>query len=238
MKSDQAVPRFWDLLSEVDQFDYCELRQSLSEPTRKNRRNRSVATFSEIVGAVKAFVMRNNHDDWKRGIVCGLFWFQPDSTIAINTRQLRILISKCKSSINGSFQQLGYSIATVGTDCSAMVVKNLPYLNGNFTELRQWTLRQQLPTQAPAITTYISPPPDLASTFDVPEDSDFALAIDLPKYFSPEFDPLDTERKLDLKVYEDPLSFMPTDSDMQKWDDPEPLRIKEFKDLEFDDLIL
>jgi hypothetical protein len=51
-----------------------------------------------ILTTVRNFVMWNETDDWKRALVCGICWLNAD--IAINTRQLRLLLSKCKSSIN------------------------------------------------------------------------------------------------------------------------------------------
>jgi hypothetical protein len=87
--------------------------------------------------------MRNNEDDWKRGLACGLFWFPPEETVAVCPRQLRLLISKCKSSINASFQILGYGMGVAGADCCNLIVRHLPPLGDSFHEMRQWTLRQK-----------------------------------------------------------------------------------------------
>jgi hypothetical protein len=104
-------PNYWHLLSSEDQKGYANLQKTVSAPWRKNRPNRSLQTFEEIFESIKSFVVRSDADDWKRSTVCGIRWIASDQysgVIAINARQLGLLISKCKSSINGSFQRLGY----------------------------------------------------------------------------------------------------------------------------------
>ncbi|MDR2372591.1 MAG: hypothetical protein LBD77_00510 [Bifidobacteriaceae bacterium] len=167
MDSATARPKYWELLSREDQVSYAALQREFAEPSRKNRRNRSLQTFGEIIDAVKRFVVRCDNNDWRRALVCGICWFE--SAVAINTRHLRLLISKCKSSINGSLQLLGYGIPTSGAECTAEIVRCLPILKDNFAELRQWTLRCPL-QPAP----FVSPAPTEA-----------ALAFEAPLSFAP-----------------------------------------------------
>jgi hypothetical protein len=230
MESNGSLPQYYDLLSDGDRADYAELRLLLSEPEHKNRRNRSVETFAEIIARIKNFVMQNDSDDWKRGVVCGLFWFQPEDTLALNTRQLRLLIAKCKSSINGSFQQLGYGMGIVGTDCGAVIVKYLPILTGNFQELRQWTIRQKLIAQP----VFVSPPPDLAigDTDKLLE----GLELGLPRCFAPEFDPLDLACKMNLRVFDDEPTLKIGDG--LHWEDIEPGAVHRDRELDFTDMLL
>jgi hypothetical protein len=206
-----SLPQHWDLLSSEDQIRYTSLQQELSAPSRRNRRNRSLATFGEVIGAIRQFVVRNDENDWKRAIVCGICWL--DVTIGVNTRQLRLLIAKCKSSINGSFQSLGFGFVSTGSDCMAAIVQYFPVLKSNFVELRQWTLRYSGPP-----VRFVSPAPDTQSDA-VPTEMEFTLTCIPDLVHSPAESMLSTEN-LELNVFDDPMSFAPTSIDLPHWDDP------------------
>ena len=134
------TPNFFDLLSESDQKDYYELRNSFTAPNCRNRRGKRLETFTETLDSIKSYAVRHQSDDWKRCLVCGVCWL--DNSIAINIRQLTILVNKCKSSINGSLHKMGYFSSTSHSDTNNALVTAIPLLNGNFPELRQWTIRQ------------------------------------------------------------------------------------------------
>ena len=160
-------PIYWDKLNDIDKASYILLRQTLSSPVCKNRRNRSAETFQEIIEAIKSFVVRNKEDDINRGLVCGLVWIGND--IAINIRQLRLLLSKCKSSINGSFQMIGYSTIPQNAESTTLLLNTFPFLKNNFGEMRQWTIRHFIDKNNnieninldSGSCQYITPPPDL-----------------------------------------------------------------------------
>ena len=135
-------PRYFELLSDEDKESYMKLKTQLSSPNCKNRRNKSHEVFKEIVASIKRFSIKGDDSDWKRSLVCGVLWL--DHSIAINTHQLRLLITKCKSSINGSFQALGYGTVPTGTEASNELLSKFPFLRNNFAELRQWTVRQMI----------------------------------------------------------------------------------------------
>jgi hypothetical protein len=130
-----------------DQAKYVALQLSLATPSGKNRRNRSVETLPQTLERIKSFVNQNDGDDWKRSLVCGVCWLNSEGTVAINIRQLRVLVSKCKPSINGSFQHLGFSVVSAGTECSGSISRALPVLHDNFQELRQWTVQKNAATE-------------------------------------------------------------------------------------------
>jgi hypothetical protein len=132
-------PKFYDLLSTGDQDQYNELRSSLSSQMCRNRRGKRLESFSEILGSIRSFCIRNKEDDWKRCLVCGVCWLP--SGIAINNRQLSILIDKCKSSINGSLQKMGYSSLQSRNESTGALYDSIPLLRNNFNELREWTVR-------------------------------------------------------------------------------------------------
>ena len=126
------IPDYWERLNDIDKEKYLMMREQLSSRSNKYRRNKSNETFATIIENIKSFVIQGDENDYNRGLVCGLIFlnemFQDcllenskglenedlnsldKEYVAINTKQLRILLDKCKSSINGSFHQIGYEI--------------------------------------------------------------------------------------------------------------------------------
>ncbi|OHT07381.1 hypothetical protein TRFO_24468 [Tritrichomonas foetus] len=135
------LPQFWEFLNKNDKKQYIYMRKTLSSKVCKNHRNHSRQTFVQIVNTIKTFSIRNNADDWKRCLVCGIFWL-PNNEIAVNSKQLCLLLSKCKSSINGSFQSIHYIAATNSFEKVKTLVETLPFSKTSLIELRQWTVRQ------------------------------------------------------------------------------------------------
>jgi hypothetical protein len=159
MSVDDAVqPHFLDQLTPTEQSDYEALRRALSSPSCKSRRNRSNETFQEVLDQLKQFI----GDSPTRGLVCGIVWLERG--IAINTHQLSLVTNRCKSSINGSFQSLGYGTIPSGADVAPEIERVFPFMKGRFGLLRQWTIRQRIddvPQPVPsAVEDEISPAPD------------------------------------------------------------------------------
>jgi hypothetical protein len=132
-------PKYFDVLTPSDQERYNELRATLSSQMCRNRRGKRLEGFSDMLASIRAFCIRRNEDDWKRCLVCGVCWLP--NGIAINNRQLSILIDKCKSSINGSLQKMGYSTLQSRNESSSSLCEMIPLLKNNFNELREWTVR-------------------------------------------------------------------------------------------------
>ena len=135
-----SIPQFWWLLSDEDRCKYTCLKIAISSRSLKSQRNKRVETFNEILSEIQSFVVRGTKDDAVRGLACGVFWLAEG--IAINTHQLRHLISKCKSSINGSLQKMGYSTSLGRTEAAIAISNAFPILKDNSTELRKWTVRK------------------------------------------------------------------------------------------------
>ena len=136
-----SLPNFFHLLSEYDRIQYSYLRMNLSTPLNKNQRNKRVETFADSLSAIKLFCVRGDQDDWKRCLVCGVAWL--GDNVAINTRQLRLLIFKCKSSINGSLLKMGFNVTVGRTETSHEIVQQFPIIRDNTSEIRQWTIRRR-----------------------------------------------------------------------------------------------
>ena len=135
----KETPQYWELLSEEDKNGFMEMQQEFSSGVLKRVRSSRAETFDEILEVIKKYCVRNDDDDWKRYLVCGVCWM--DSAIAINTRQLRILVCKCKSSINGSLQKMGYSTNMAHSESWKILFPKIPLLKDHFPELRKWTIR-------------------------------------------------------------------------------------------------
>jgi hypothetical protein len=119
---------------------YACLRASISSSGLKSPRHHRALTFAQILDAIHAFVIRNDKDDVMRGMICGIYWLSDG--IAINIHQFQSLVPKCKSSINGSLQRLGFSLS-LGRTASAQAVTNIfPFLRDNSSLLRRWTVRR------------------------------------------------------------------------------------------------
>jgi hypothetical protein len=136
---------YWNLLSEPDKMAYGHMRQSLSSSACKHRRHHSKEINQDNLTRLRGFVMRGDADDWKRALVCGVCWL--NGAIAINTRQLRLLMSKCKSSINAMFQDIGYATVPTTSDYGGALAAFFPVIKDNFAELRKWTIRSAKPVQ-------------------------------------------------------------------------------------------
>jgi hypothetical protein len=137
--NEEVFPAYWDLIDESDRAAYLTLRQTLSSSTCKHCRHHSNEVNRDILNMIQAFVIRNDADDWKRALVCGICWLQ--ASIAINTRQLRLLVSKCKSSINAMFQNIGYVTVPTTSEYGVAIAQFFPAIKDNFAELRKWTIR-------------------------------------------------------------------------------------------------
>lgn len=161
-------PVFFDILSPGEKYEYLELKKRLQSTGKRNRRNKKNESFLETLGTIKRFVVVDGVTNWKRALVCGIAWFPKG--LGINTRQLKLLIKKCKSSINGTLHMLGYSISN-----SSELLDYFPPLSNNFAETRQWTYRAYNPKTPPKEepkkeTAYLPPPlppppPELTMNF-------------------------------------------------------------------------
>lgn len=140
MKTDFQTPKFFDQLSYEDQKSYLDLHSYLSSKECRNNRGQRLNKFSEILTTIHNFCIKNDENDVKRCMVCGVFWLPPKG-IAINIRQLHILLDKCKSSINGSLQRMGYNPLPPKNEYFNQLCEYIPSIKNNFAESREWTIR-------------------------------------------------------------------------------------------------
>lgn len=139
MIQNSGDPKHWDLLCESDKKVYRQIFEALSAPTNRNKRNKKIADFTEVIEAIEIFENTDSTDKWKRCLVCGVC--RLSNGIAVNIAQLRRLVLKCKSSINGSLKGMGYDIVLSKPSACEELLKTIPFLRNNPAELRQWTVR-------------------------------------------------------------------------------------------------
>jgi hypothetical protein len=140
---------------------------------------------------------------------CGICWLSREGTVAVNVRQLRLLVWRCKSSINASFQMLGFGLVSAGTECAALIGKYLHVVHDDFQELRQWTVRKNPATDSDGCGC-ISPAPE--SPERGPE---FRVGIEgkratLTEYIQSPSDPL-MESRAEFNAFDGPVAFPPGD---------------------------
>lgn len=133
-------PVHWELLSQYDLEGYIALRKMFGVEVRKSRKGERLESFLMKMKQIRCYIERGDQNDWKRSIVCGIVFLS--NSIAINIQQLKLLFGKCKSSINGSLQQLGYSALPPGKDLSPEFLYRIPFFRKNSSELKKWTIRE------------------------------------------------------------------------------------------------
>lgn len=164
-KDNQEVetPDYFNLISEEDQRQYRELQQILISPENRYARNRRIETLKESLEEIRKFCIRNDENDWKRCLVCGVIWLSEDEclkdkedsneeandkknnyeSISINIRQLKAILGKSKSTINGAMAKMGFTTFQTKGDDQVLLFKAMPYFEGKYFEMRQWTIRKR-----------------------------------------------------------------------------------------------
>ncbi|KAK8884794.1 hypothetical protein M9Y10_043914 [Tritrichomonas musculus] len=135
----QTSPKYWWLLNEPDRTGYTYLRTFIKNNPESNQRNKRLTSFTDMLEIIRRYAIRGDSGDANRCLVCGILWLP--GAIAINTHQLGFLMDKCKSSINGSLQILGYKETISRKTASDLVAKALLAIRDDRSELRKWTVR-------------------------------------------------------------------------------------------------
>lgn len=136
------VPLHWQLLTDSDKKAYLELRKFIHPLTIRTTRKKLAARFNFILQQIFHYIARSPENAWKRSLCCGVSRVGID--IAVSTRQMCTLLGKCKSSINGGFQALGYEVVPTSTQHATELMKTFPFMMENCAEMRQWTIRSKM----------------------------------------------------------------------------------------------
>jgi hypothetical protein len=151
-----STRRAWTALSHSDKDRYVQLRAQFIaafQESKSKGKALSDSTFRQEVQAVVDFTGYSELHREERSIVAGLAC--GGHSLAINNRELKKLLGRCKSSINGSFQRMGYSVVTACAKARECVLSLLPSLHKDAGALRQWTVRY---SDNPLLTTPDHPP--------------------------------------------------------------------------------
>ena len=128
-------------LSENDLKGYNELKDRFHKEVANAKRGEKVDMFNKRLKIIKDYVVKNDEDDWKRSFATGVIFL--DNYIAINIKQLILLMGKCKSSINGSLHQLGYIARPASKETDENLINSIPIFSKERRELKKWTIRQK-----------------------------------------------------------------------------------------------
>lgn len=131
--------QFWNALSREDQDEFMRLRTNFHNGQKISSKDRRIVTFSKELNIVLRFLERSSANLEARCILTGVCFVGP--IICVNNRQLKAFLSRCKSSINGSFQQLGYVALKTKSKARNCVISALPMLQNHPNILKQWTVR-------------------------------------------------------------------------------------------------
>ena len=136
---DFIKPNYYEILNYQDQQLYQLIQSQLSSPNHSNKKNKKITFFKDALESILLYEDRSNADKWKRCLVCGIVFFE--GGIGINTSQLSKLFHRCKSSINSSLNEIGYSHIVAKSQGNQDLIREIPNLEKMPLELRKWTTR-------------------------------------------------------------------------------------------------
>jgi hypothetical protein len=134
-----------------DQADYLQLVNFFAYSDDRNKRYLGMSTFAKHLEMIHSFVCRGDSCDSIRGVLCGIEF--GDHSFLINTRQLKRLMFRSKSCMNGCFQRLGYSVCRPSRDLPSLFAEIVPGCGPHFFTARQWCVRKA----GPAIQVTFAP---------------------------------------------------------------------------------
>ena len=139
-RADPDVPiTFWENMAVQDKIDFLKLRDSFHQNQKASVKDRRLISFSNEMEMILQFTEKNETYRENKCVLIGIAFAGP--FICVNTRQLKTFLGRCKSSINGSFQQLGYIALRTKSKARNCVLSVLPSLSSESNLLRQWSVR-------------------------------------------------------------------------------------------------
>jgi hypothetical protein len=133
------LPLYWELLTRNDLDSYVQLRKDFYDEMNKSKKGERLEAFVRRLMKVRSFIERGDNDDWKRGLVCGIIFLE--NSLAIHIQQFRLLLGKCKSSINGSLQAIGFVANPQGGPIEKELYYKVPIFQRERSDIKKWTVR-------------------------------------------------------------------------------------------------
>ncbi|OHS93058.1 hypothetical protein TRFO_12071 [Tritrichomonas foetus] len=137
---EMKVPRnHWNQLTSEDQATFKQLHIHFLQQQKEHIKERKTSFFFNDVLMLMKYIDYTalRRDD--RAICTGLAFSGPFA--CVNTQQLKIILGRCKSSINNSFQQIGYDAVKNKSKSREAVLAIIPSLITEQNTLRKWTVR-------------------------------------------------------------------------------------------------
>ena len=124
---------------EIDKEEFLKLHKKFSQKQNSVKDDRHVSSFPQEIQLIMNFIDKTQEGREIRAINSGFFY--NGTFICVNTRQLRNFISRCKSSINSSLQQLGFTSLKNKAKAHECLLSCLPILKNDQETAKQWTVR-------------------------------------------------------------------------------------------------
>ena len=140
MSKDQSIIIYHMPDDDVRAFE-C-LREAFAKKQSSLKEDRHIASFPQEIQSIINFVERRYDGREARAINAGFIC--NGSFLCVNTRQLKAFISRCKSSINSSLQQLGYTSLKTKAKAHECLLSAIPCLSNDLETARQWTVRYSI----------------------------------------------------------------------------------------------
>lgn len=138
----EGFPSCFDLLAPHDQQRYLDLREAIKQVSFANNTKINRNAFADILSQIRYFCQNGDDEDHTRMRVCGASWIPP--LIAIHTSRLRYLLGVSKASILRGLQKIGYQPVTPDPDSMPPVLKVIPSIMSDFSEIRCWGYYEQI----------------------------------------------------------------------------------------------
>ena len=137
---EMSLPQaYWGPLSQEDKVEFQKLRASFHQNQKTSTKDRRLVSFANELQTILKYIEHSPTGRENRTILVGVCFSGP--FIGVNTRQLKCFMGRCKSSINGSFQQLGYVALKTKSKSRTCILSIIPSLSKDQNILRQWTVR-------------------------------------------------------------------------------------------------
>jgi hypothetical protein len=208
--SDLHLPaNYWSLLSDEDKIEFIKLRNNFHQGQKNLTRDRRIITFHRELLSVLDFLERSEAKMETMAILTGICF--SGRLVCINTRQLKCFLARCKSSINGSFQQLGFVSLRTKVKARNCVMALLPSLREHQMILRQWTVRIARNSKLSFTSSLRSDRLPEITDDDISEEKVAELSAPLPLFGQKPVPPLEI-RKLDFELnsLQEDLDALPT----------------------------
>ena len=129
----------WKMLSSDDKNEYYRLKQAFFNSEKKTSKDSRVLSFSKELQMIQKYISRSVKNVDYRCLIVGVCFI--GDIICINNRQLKVLVNRCKSSINGCLANMGFIAMSNKAKAKKCVISAIPILQNYQLLLKQWTSR-------------------------------------------------------------------------------------------------